>query len=103
MSIDLSALAADMAAVIADLPTSFTFSGAVYTGVLTDLNVGSKLRDEGFEANFKGRIYALQSVFSVLPVAGVTLSVGSTSYRVDNVIKSPDNVGIVLDLVDLEI
>jgi len=99
MPIDLNQLNTDMGEMIADLPTLFTFSGVVYSGVFTDVEQGNKLDEGGYISELAGQIYAQQSDFSVLPVSGVTVGVDSKTYRVEKVSLSPDGVGIRMDLI----
>jgi len=99
MAISLAQLATDLGNVIADLPTTFTYAGADYTGSFTTLTVGHNLEAGGFVNDFAGSITAKQSAFSILPTAGVTVGIGGVVYRVAQTIKSPAGDGIQLDLV----
>ena len=99
MAVDKAQLETDLGNIIDDLPTVFTFAGITYSGVFTDLVVGKGLDEGGFVSDFDASLHARQSVFSTLPVSGVTVGIGNRVYRVERVMTSPDDAEIRMDLM----
>ena len=89
----------DLAAMILDLPTSFTFSGTSYTGVFTILSRRKPLADAGgFLEDFDASLYCREVSFSTAPVCGNSITIGSNIFHVEQVDKSPDGIGITFRL-----
>lgn len=98
MAIDTTVLATDLGNMIADLPTSFTLAGVVYTGAFTDLTDSDVLEPGGFDPRNTGSLHCVLSDFTTAPTAGLTMNIGTRVLRVNNTVLSPDGIGIRLDL-----
>ena len=99
MAISLSQLNADLGYIIDDMPTTFIWAGSSYTGVFDPIAIDRMAEIGGYVNDFQGTLYARQSAFGTLPSAGITISIGTTTYRVDNIKKSPDNVQVMMELI----
>lgn len=100
--ISTSQLATDFLAVVADMPTTFTFNSVSYTGALNLLSAGNKLDPGGYIDEYDAQLYAAVSLFGTLPVKGQTVTIGSTSYRIEKVTSYPDSACIRMDLISKE-
>lgn len=101
MAIDTDVFGDDFDGMIDDLPDTITIAGITALGIFTDFQQGKSLEEGGFEptydASFHGRYTDINSVASV----GVTCSIRSTTFRVDQKSRSPDLIEVRLDLIAL--
>jgi hypothetical protein len=98
-------LAADMRALIADAPMSFTFDGGTYTGTRSGIATRKPLEIGGFQeepilsiAINLADAYGTPT-FTTQPDTGDTVIIGSTTYRIDRTEVDEFGVALQLDLV----
>lgn len=107
MALDSEELQADLAAIIADLPVSFTFGGATYTGTRAARTDSEDLEPGGFHDQPKVELHvALKTLsgstwvntFAVEPVLGSVIAIEGRGMTVVAIERSADNAELVLGL-----
>lgn len=79
---DLAQIAADFAAIRAEMPTEFTFGGLPYSGLKTVQTVEGAYEEAGERFQYRFSLTVLVSDFAALPAVGDTITISGTIYRV---------------------
>jgi hypothetical protein len=79
---DLAQIAADFAAIRAELPTVFTFGAASYSGFKTVQMVEGAYEEAGERFQYRFSLTISVADFTTLPAAGDTVTIAGTIYRV---------------------
>jgi len=98
MAIDTTQLAADMAAVIADMPIDLEFAGQTVSGCKSVLKAEELAASAGELAGYRLSVYAVAADWSAAPENGDMLKAAGTEYRVLR--TRSDIVGTRYDLGD---
>lgn len=94
---ELAQRALDLAGIEDD---SMTWSGADYSGVLTELTKGDDPSIGGFSRGYTASFFVRTALFeSTRPNVDDTVTVGSKSLKVSRVHEYPDDIAIELELV----
>ena len=108
MSLDADTLKRDLAAMVDDLPVTFTFSGTNYTGTRTAIGDAEELEQGGYDSarafDLHVPVYRQSGtnwlpIFSTAPVLGNDVTVDSQAHKVTRIVTSPDGVEIVLTVI----
>lgn len=91
--------AADFKAQRDDLPTTFTFSGADYTGSFTELRTEKDMLDGAYSPQGDGELGIALDEFATAPALNDTLTIASVSYRVQARSNCPSGATATLTLV----
>lgn len=103
MSLDTIA-AADLRAIIAESPVTFTFNGTDYTGTRSGLNLRQPLEIGGFqdvpELTLVVSIYQADGSLTMNPLPEVNeqVTIAGTNYRIERTERDAEGVGYQMDL-----
>ena|SRR5689334_24218226 len=108
MALDLTELQTDLAAMIADLPVTFQFGGASYTGTRASRIDSENLEPGGFNDQPTIELHvalktlnaasAWVNTFASEPVLGSVIAIEGRGMAVVSIQRSADNVELVLGL-----
>lgn len=92
MSLDLATLNADFDVIQADLPVTFTYNSASYTGLVSDIESSQQGIGPGFIRDYQALLFV--RVATVEMNLGAKVTIGTKDYRV--IRKTPDPAASVI-------
>lgn len=96
MAIDKTILAADLAAIIADDPTTVTIGGTQYACRRSQIKRDKKYATFGLESGYEFTLHLVATLVSVSP--DDTITYGGTTYRVLDIELGESGIGLALHL-----
>lgn len=84
MALDTSIFAADLAAMVADLPVTVTFGGTGYSGTMGEISREKQMDDAGFLPQADAELHTTQAAFSdvTAPTVNDQFTIAGTVYRI---------------------
>jgi hypothetical protein len=100
MALDLDEFDDDLAEIISDLPVTFTYSGADYTGMRSAVDTSKEMEDGGYLGKLDLVLVARTAVFTVTtPGVNSLITISGVVYRVATVLPDTFGKGIKFGLV----
>ena len=100
MALDLNIFKNDLANIISDLPTSYTYNSQPYTGIKSKLSLDKNFAEIGTLDAYVFSIVSKMSDFETLPEIDDEITYNGTAYRIAKITPDSCDCAVRFDLAE---